>query len=689
MALIPLDPDEPLDPLPPAAAGATTAAGPTGSGLVPLGPDVPLDDPGTSLLHKGEVVGSGLVRGAASLVGLPGDLAALARIRPSWLPTSPQTTDWTSRQAANLGMPLATAQSSLETYLNAGAEGVGSTLPLALIPGVGEAGLAARAGLATLQGAASGVGGEVGREALPNSPALGSLIGSLLGGGAAGIGLGFAGRGLAPVKSLSDPPPVGTAAAPVAAYDALNIVPRLAGDVTQNRGLQSLQATALRVPGGGRAEQALENTIGEFGNAVERTAARLNPTATDPQSTGRIMQTGGRQWLTQFNDDSAKAWGEVDSQIPADTPVPMSGVGAMLQGAQNEMRGMPATAAEMTEPVFGRLSQALQSDIAGAGGSGSLPWSDVRAYQRRAGTYYQKALVDSDPEAANWKQLYGALSDATGNAAAATDPAAAAAYSAAKGVTTSGHQFIDDVLSRIVNQKNPNLGGGITPESAVNFGLGADGTILGQLRAQMPDAADALGAYKLRSMARSVPSQGGPEVMSPGTYLTNFNKMQVTPQARAALFADPQTTQDMDNLATVANSMRNRYPNFSGTAGALAHTTPWIFATTGAGEGASRGWEEGGLGGALKGALLGAAAGGVLPFAAGRAISNIVARPGLTRVMALPSVVPATPWFGAAATGASPLAALMAPISGRVGRQIAATASPLASLIAGSPPQPP
>jgi hypothetical protein len=164
----------------PEAAGAVAAS----QAMAPVVSELP---------RTAAVAGSGLARGGAELVGMPGDLTRLAtagHVAPSWLPTSPQAVDWLSRKASDVGVPLATPQTPFERYLNAAAEGVGSTLPLALIPGAGEAGLAARAGLGAAQGAAMGAGGEAGRELAPNAPALGTLAGALAGGGAAGMALG-------------------------------------------------------------------------------------------------------------------------------------------------------------------------------------------------------------------------------------------------------------------------------------------------------------------------------------------------------------------------------------------------------------------------------------------------------------------------------------------------------------------
>ena len=627
-----------------------------------------------AMARPAEVIGSGLLRGGAQLVGLPGDLERLARAG-TILPSSQNTVGGLTRAMADIGVPLATPQTSGERYINAAAEGVGSTLPLALIPGVGEAGMAARAGLGVVQGAAMGAGGEAGRELAPNAPALGTLAGALAGGGAAGMALGAGGRLAAYLA--------GTAEDPLAAYKALDITPRLAGDVTQNPTLQGLQATAMRAPGGAQAQHALQATTDEFGAAAEKIAARMDPTgaatpATTLQSAGQTLQDQARQWLTKWRGDSQDAWDAVGAKIPDSTPVDMTPVTAALRNTQAAMPNMPATAKLLTDPVFDQLSQSIASDIAAGGGGNALPWADVRALQQRVGTNLESSLVAGDPAAAQWRQLYGALSDATGNTAATSG--AAAEYAGARDLTSSGHNYIDSVLNRVINSKNP-AQNTITPEAAAGFALGGTsrgGTVVQQIRDQMPDAADALGAYKLRSMASAKPfgQSAAGDAASPSSYLTGLN--QLSPEAKAALFPDAQTAEDMGNLATVADSMRSTYQKFgnpSGTGSAVAHATPGLLAAGGAEEGGRRGWEEGGAWGALKGALAGAGTGALLGYAPGYALSNLTARPSLTRLLAQPSVLPSTSWIGSAA-----------PISGRLGRAAAATASPLAYSIAGQQP---
>jgi hypothetical protein len=94
------------------------------------------------------------------------------------------------------------------------------------------------------------------------------------------------------------------------------------------------------------------------------------------------------------------------------------------------------------------------------------------------------------------------------------------------------------------------------------------------LRAIIPEAADALAAYKLRQAAQAKPSQqGAGDTTSTGTFLTNLRKFQLgNREGSSALFSDPEVASRVRDLGTVAGQFRSveRNLNTSGTAGSVA-----------------------------------------------------------------------------------------------------------------------
>jgi hypothetical protein len=587
-----------------------------------------------------QVIGGGLTRGLTEGALLPVDIAELANVRPSWLPASPQAIGWEERNLPSLA--TARPQTPGERVLAAGAEGVGSAAPLAVLGGVPAAIGGARAGTGAIpplvkslaggveQGAASGAGGELGSETLgPPGRAIGTVAGLGLG----SAGLGSIGRTIGAVTGAENPA--------VQAYRELGITPRLAGDVTGSWPLQKLQQTAARFPGGGRIEAAARQTIDEFGNAVENAANKFAP-AKSLQQSGIGLQSDGYRWYGDFRAAQQNAENDVAAEIPAGTRARMGGVSNALDATQS-MSNTPNIAKVMQDPVFQQLQAALQKDMPPAGAdAGTLPWGDVRAWRTKVGEKLDDSSLSRDGNQAAWNNLYGALSQTLGDTATGLGGKAEAAWANANKVTRDGAAFRDGTLNNIINSRNP-AQNTIDPENAANWALSAQkkgGSVLQEIRGELPAGADALAGYSLRNMARAVPSAqlAAGDAISPGSFLTRYNQM--APEARDALFpATHSAAGDIANLNTVAGSMKDtaqRLANPSGTGAAVGHTLPWLLIP----QGAERGYDIGSRFGPV-GGVAGAAGGAVAPFVPGWAGGQLLSRPSLTAAMAQPNVLAA------------------------------------------------
>ncbi len=166
---------------------------------------------------------------------------------------------------------------------------------------------------------------------------------------------------------------------------------------------------------------------------------------------------------------------------------------------------------------------------------------------------------------------------------------------------------------------------GKDPEKAAEGALKSDST-LQSIRAEMPKAADELGAYHLRKSATPPDSaRTAEQPYSPYTLNTNLGPRHLTPEARGALYGgNPDVTQAVNDLETVGGAVKdtiNRYRNFSGTASATAHDgiVGSVIKAAGA---AALGHEVAGVKGALIGA--GTVAG---PMAAGVPVGLAAAPP--------------------------------------------------------------
>ena len=182
-------------------------------------------------------------------------------------------------------------QTTGEKYLAAGAQGVGSMLPLAPLAAGGALGNLARAGV---QGLGAGLGGEAAAQALPEHPELARLGGNLAGALTAGGAFGLANRAVGAAQGNSTPT--------LQAYRDLNITPSLAGDVIGSPNAQMAQSYAARSPGGaGRVRAAREQAVNEFGQALDITAANYGTSRTLQQA-GDKLQAGANKWLTDWRD---------------------------------------------------------------------------------------------------------------------------------------------------------------------------------------------------------------------------------------------------------------------------------------------------------------------------------------------------------------------------------------------------
>ena len=492
------------------------------------------------------------------------------------------------------------------------------------------------------QAVGAGLGSTAGEELFPSHPLIGSLLGALAG-GTAGGGLYSAGGRAATAVAPGLVPPATTPVS--AAMTASNITPRLAGDVMQSPILQRVQQTVGRMPGGGQITAAAERTAAEFNDQVEHTAGLLTPPGAAPpqtvQQAGNLVQDAAQNWLQNARNQEDQAWNAVRFGT---TPVDMSKPLQVLQEASSMMPGAPALAKVETPTFFQDRLDALRKDL----GSGTtLPWDAVKYWRSQIGEALSGASFGAtDANTAQIKRLYGALTGAMDDAAAGQSPAAAAAYANAKAITSERHDYTDQVLSRIINPDNPmTRQAGPVATSLLTGGRTGD-ALLGQIRngmpsgqlGGMPEAADALAAYKLRDMATPVPSRlvPGRNVASTEGYLTGLQ--QLSPEARDTLFgANPQVKTNLDNLETVAGAMRRTaqfLPQPSGTTAGSAFTT--ALGTELAAEIA------GGFASGHPGVGIGAAASRVgVPYT----LAQLLARPTGTRMLLGPQGAPATAPF--------------------------------------------
>jgi hypothetical protein len=312
---------------------------------------------GASALAKGALQGAGAIGDLQDFIGRQFDQGIYAPLHravtgtnPPWMqqqvppeaawmaapPPDPNNSPFNSahllapaRAVGAVDRPDLAPQNTGEKLFTAGGEAVGAAGPLIAAGGAGVPAMLRQ----VVQAAGSGVAGEGAAELFPNHPTLARLAGALLGAGVGGKVFDAGNRIAGSVAGSTSPT--------VQAYRNLGMSPDLAGDVTGNPALQMAQAYASRAPGGaGRIAAKSEQAIGQWGNALEDTAANLGNAKT-LQEAGEAVQQNARAWLKQFGREGQRAWGNVDLQIPSTTPVALPNYAQTLMRVRTGCRTRP------------------------------------------------------------------------------------------------------------------------------------------------------------------------------------------------------------------------------------------------------------------------------------------------------------------------------------------------------------
>lgn len=598
------------------------------------------------MLREPALAGSGLAKGAASILTIPHALAdledryiaaPLAR-KIEGLPAdfghsigaenpflSSEEVYSPLQHAGLIDRPDLQPQGRGERFLQAASQGAGAALPFAL-----SAPASIPAALAQGAGAGGAIQGR--KEVLPgNYPWL-------------DLGLGITGAGAANAAESTVERSINAARGnltPMAqAYKDVGIEPRLLGDTSQSFPLQFMQATAKKFPFSGESVRKAESaTLNDFGDAVEKTAAPLGSSSTLQQA-GTVLQDEGNKWLQNFKTTQAQKHEAIDAAIGQDMPIQLNNLESLYERMQAQAGKNKAAADFIASPLSKQIKGILgetegnfkPTSFSDEGilipSSGTPPspitWQTARAIKTRVGEYLENPGLIADSGGAQAKRLYGALSrDMDGAIQASGNPQAQALYAAANAYTKAGHDFIDNTLSKI-------NGTGITPENAAHNIISTTSkgaSILRPLRQQMPKAADELGSYVLRNNALSSAGQQGAagDFVSPAKWLTQDNK--IADEAHTELFPNPDTQNRISALSTIAEGMKrsgsmvnnsNSGSNLLGNAALLASY-----------ETGKAGWNLGNTLLGPAGGVFGALAGGGMPYAAGKGLGAFATSPSL------------------------------------------------------------
>ncbi len=525
---------------------------------------------------------------------------------------------WTSegflnwgRSAGLIDRPDLVPHGAREELEAAAAQGAGASLPYAMLPGATLARTLAG-------GAGGGAGAEFGKDLAPDHPYIAPLAGALLGMGAGNAGFTLAGKAANLARGEMSPV--------AESYYRMQVDPRLAGDVSENAFLRGAQAYAMKSPGGaGVMERAAEPIVGQFGDAVERTAQKLGASTTAQQA-GQALQDEARTWFNTTRPQiEAQAWDPVNKAVPFYTPTPLTNYEKALTDIVNRAGRLQETTGTLLPPKAQQLLSSLQNDLGGM----PATWEEAQRVRSLIGEARGVPEISQSIGTQNLNRIYAGLSDDM--RAAARSQGAEAVFDAANGVSTRLHAFTDNVLSKIISSPRNPLQEGIAPETAAQNVLGAGDSVVSAIRQNMPRGADELGAYVLRRSALANPGaqDASGALVSPGTFVTNINKMRKDlPDGTNALLGG--VNDDLHDLLNIGESMKKtgQFVNTSNTAThqAFGHMAAAVLG------GAEAGREFGGI----PGAAIGAAVGGGIPLAGGNLLARGLTNPGFSRYISTP-----------------------------------------------------
>jgi hypothetical protein len=520
--------------------------------------------------------------------------------------TAPSDMPGKAADLAGLPTPQTDAERRKSEFIRGGTALLASALPGAVAGGAVEAlpsiarplvstALPASAPAAAVQAVAGGTGAVAG-PALASSELVpewlkptANLVGNIVGAG----GINLAAGGIGQVANAFG----GVQSALSAALERLGIPKLTMGAVTDSPGVKSTEATLSKIPTAmGVLQPKQQQMVDAFGNAIEDTARRaetgtnaMAPVHDTATKTGNTIQQKILDWKNDTLPTQEDAmWKPVNDAMngkevvdpnnwqstiklpPASTGVDPSGLRAALQRQASDVRlsNMPETAKQFASKKIQDLLDSLASD---APPGQKISWDTAQAYKQQIGNMLGKQELVSTLGQSSIRDLYGGL--AGDMETAANNAGVGRQYAEANAFSSRMKTFQDETLSKAVSGKNQNLET-VSPDEATEALLNGSSDDLTRLRANIPEAADALAAYKLRQLAQAKPSQqGAGDTTSTGTFLTGLRRSQLSnPEGTRALFADPQVSQNVNDLGTVAGQFRSveKNMNTSGTTGAAA-----------------------------------------------------------------------------------------------------------------------
>jgi hypothetical protein len=348
-----------------------------------------------------------------------------------------------------------------------------------------------------------------------------------------------------------------------------------AGQATGSAPLQYLAGASSKLWGGGAIKANAEAQTESLGDHVNSLVDNLSQgTAPSPTTAGAAINAGAAATKSNMKAAETAAYNKVDSLVPANAPVDVSGTLAKLDELATPPPGASNTAGALISPKIAAMRDNLKADIAANGGSPTLPYEAATKLRTAVGNSIDWGFAPSDPVTNGaMKLVHGALKGDIDTSASAISPEAGQAVTDARTLYAQ-NQARRDALNAVIDKS----GGPEAVYQAATNGTKQGATkIGGVMDALDPGQQNLVRATVIDRLGKAVPSAqnaaGG--AFDPSTFLTNWSKLD--PAAKDALFGASGTPNSLraglDSLTDTISNIRSgtKLRNPSGTAEAAGH----------------------------------------------------------------------------------------------------------------------
>ena len=353
-------------------------------------------------------------------------------------------------------------------------------------------------------------------------------------------------------------------------------------------------------------KNARTNALNGLEDTVNNSAQLASPTR-GPLSAGQAIQDDLNAFHSgRISPTYSRLNDIVEGIIGPDSRVPVANSLATAQRLSTPDAGAPATSQLLIQPRVSAIARALKSDNGGTPSqvlnssvldqngapyqvtvpstpAAGIPFSTLKGLRTSIGQEAGSRAIAGTPEQAEFKQLYGGMSDDMRQAAMMSDVAngridvtsptsATGALSRANDYYTAGMNRID-TLQPFANTKSP--------EQAYTNLMGTakeNNSILQAVtKSVSPETRGDIAGTMIDRLGRAKAGMqnGDGSVWSPETFLTNWNS--ITPKARTSLLSGfPNAKQVQDNIQSVADAtsmMRSNSKYWANPSGTAANAT--------------------------------------------------------------------------------------------------------------------